>query len=114
MIYPTIPREEFAERCGKVQNILKENGLDLILLYSDDRLTYGNAYGRYFADLQTNFENTLIAFMPGKNPVLLVGPETIGYAFERSAIRDMIVDYIVNVKKGNVNPVNENNWKLVY
>ena len=91
MIYPTIPREEFAERCGKVQNILKENGLDLILLYSDDRLTYGNAYGRYFADLQTNFENTLIAFMPGKNPVLLVGPETIGYAFERSAIRDMIV-----------------------
>ena len=44
--------------------------LDLILAYSDDRFTYGNAYSRYFGDLQTVFEDTLVMLLPNRDPVL--------------------------------------------
>lgn len=88
---PTIPREEYPQRWEKVQSILADSRLDLLLAYSDDRLTYGNAYARYFADLPAPFEDVLTMFLPGREPALLVGPETIGFAQERSAIRDIHV-----------------------
>lgn len=88
---PRIPREEYPQRWSRVQTILEKQDLDLILAYSDDRATYGNAYARYFADLQTHFEDTLTVFLPGRDPILLVGPETIGYAQERSAVTDIRV-----------------------
>ncbi|MCI9306781.1 MAG: aminopeptidase P family protein [Lachnospiraceae bacterium] len=86
-----IPREEYPARWEKVQRIMKTHGLDMILTYSDERATYGNAYARYYADLQTHFEPVLILFLPDRDPLLLVGPETDGYATERSAIKDIIV-----------------------
>ncbi len=88
---PTIPREEYPQRWEKARQILKEMNLDLILAYSDDRFTYGNAYARYFGDLQTVFEDTLVMLLPDRDPVLLVGPETIGFAQERSAFTDIRV-----------------------
>lgn len=89
--YPVIPREEYPQRWLKVQTILEEQNLDMILAYADDRATYGTAYGRYFADMPVHFENMLIMFARGKEPVLLVGPETDGYAQLRSTIRDIRV-----------------------
>lgn len=89
--YPVIPREEYPLRWEKVQNVLKENDLDIILAYADDRATYGTAYGRYFADMPVHFENILILFARDREPVLLVGPETEGYAELRSTIRDIRV-----------------------
>ncbi|MBQ7916757.1 MAG: aminopeptidase P family protein [Firmicutes bacterium] len=91
MNYPVIPREEYPLRWKKVQNILVENDLDLILAYADDRATYGAAYGRYFADIPVHFENVLIMFTRDHDPILLVGPETDGYAQLRSTIRDIRV-----------------------
>lgn len=88
---PRIPREEYLQRWEKARQILKELELDLILAYSDDRFTYGNAYARYFGDLQTVFEDTLVMLLPNRDPVLLVGPETIGFAQERSAFTDIRV-----------------------
>lgn len=88
---PRIPREEYPQRWEKARKILKEMNLDLILAYSDDRFTYGNAYARYFGDLQTVFEDTLVMLLPDRDPVLLVGPETIGFAQERSAFTDIRV-----------------------
>ena len=73
-----IPREEYPARWEKVQRIMKTHGLDMILTYSDERATYGNAYARYYADLQTHFETVLILFLPDRDPLLLVGPETDG------------------------------------
>lgn len=89
--YPVIPREEYPLRWQKVQRILKAQNLDMILAYADDRATYGTAYGRYFADMPVHFENMLILFAPDRDPVLLVGPETDGYAQLRSTIRDIRV-----------------------
>ena len=91
MNYPTIPREEYPLRWQKVQKILAEKNLDMILAYADDRATYGTAYGRYFADLPVHFENVLVMFVPGQDPLLLVGPETDGYAQLRSTIRNIRV-----------------------
>ena len=88
---PRIPQEEYPQRWEKARQILKELDLDLMLAYSDDRFTYGNAYARYFGDLQTVFEDTLVMLLPDRDPVLLVGPETIGFAQERSAFTDIRV-----------------------
>ena len=66
---PRIPREEYPQRWEKARQILKEQNLDLILAYSDDRFTYGNAYSRYFGDLQTVFEDTLVMLLPEELPV---------------------------------------------
>ena len=38
-----IPRVEYPGRWAKVQKIMKDNRLDVILAYSDDRATHGNA-----------------------------------------------------------------------
>ena len=91
MHYPVIPREEYPLRWQKVQKVLEDMQLDLILAYADDRATYGTAYGRYFADMPVHFENVLVLFARGRDPVLLVGPETDGYAQLRSTIRDIRV-----------------------
>lgn len=86
-----IPREEYPMRWEQVRRIMREQNLDMILTYSDERATYGNAYTRYYADFQTHFEPTLVLFLPDRDPLLLVGPETEGYAQERSAIKDIVV-----------------------
>ena len=91
MVYPVIPQEEFPLRWQKVQQMLQEQDLDMILAYADDRATYGTAYGRYFADMPVHFENVLVLFARDRDPVLLVGPETDGYAQLRSTIRDIRV-----------------------
>lgn len=91
MTMPRIPREEYPLRWERAKQVLKDNDLDLILAYSDDRFTYGNAYARYYGDLQTVFEDTLVMLLPDRDPVLLVGPETIGFAQERSAFTDIRV-----------------------
>ena len=88
---PRIPREEYPVRWERAKQILKDMDLDLILAYSDDRFTYGNAHARYFGDLQTVFEDTVVMLLPDREPVLLVGPETIGYAQERSVFTDIRV-----------------------
>lgn len=91
MSMPRIPREEYPLRWERARQVLKDHKLDLILAYSDDRYTYGNAYARYYGDLQTVFEDTLVMLLPDRDPVLLVGPETIGFAQERSAFTDIRV-----------------------
>lgn len=91
MQYPVIPREEYPQRWQKMQKILEDQQLDLILCYADDRATYGTAYGRYFADMPVHFENVLVLFARDRDPILLVGPETDGYAQLRSTIRDIRV-----------------------
>lgn len=88
---PKIPFEEYPQRWAKVQNVLKNEKLDMLLLYADDRHTYGTAYARYFGNLPVAFESVLLLFTPGKDPILLVGPETIGYASEVGTIRDIRV-----------------------
>lgn len=86
-----IPREEYKERWAAVRSVMKENDLDVILAYSDDRATHGNAYARYYSDLPTHFEPVIVMFVQDAAPVLLTGPETDGYAQEVGVIQDLKV-----------------------
>ena len=83
---PKIPVGEYKERWDKVQKVLEDQKLDMLLVYADDRFTYGAAYARYYGNLPVAFEPVLLLFAPGKDPVLLVGPETLGYAQEVGTI----------------------------
>ncbi len=81
---PVIPAHEYKERWDRVQGVLEEQRLDMLLVYADDRHTYGTAYARYYGNLPVAFEPVLILFSQGRDPVLLVGPETEGYAMQIS------------------------------
>lgn len=88
---PKIPVSEYPERWAKVQQALADEKLDMLLVYADDRHTYGAAYARYYGNLPVAFEPVLLLFTPGRDPALLVGPETIGYAAEVGTIPDIRV-----------------------
>lgn len=84
-----IPREEYPIRWEKVKNVMKENNLDILLTYSDDRATYGNAYGRYYTNVPSHFEPVLLMFTQDRDPIILTGPETDGYAQEVGIIQEL-------------------------
>ena len=88
---PKIPLDEYPKRWARVQELLSHEKLDLLLAYADDRFTYGAAYARYYGNLPVAFEPVLVLFTPGNDPVLLCGPETLGYATEVGTIREIRV-----------------------
>ena len=88
---PRIPRDEYPLRWKRVEEVLLREKLDMLLVYADDRHTYGAAYARYYADVPVCFEPVLLMFVPGEAPKLLVGPETDGYAREVGTIGDICV-----------------------
>ena len=88
---PQIPLEEYPRRWERVQKLLADEQLDLLLAYADDRFTYGAAYARYYCNLPVAFEPVLLLFTPGNDPVLLCGPETVGYAQEVGTIKEIRV-----------------------
>lgn len=88
---PKIPRAEYKERWDRVQKVLIERQLDVLLAYADDRHTYGTAYARYYGNLPVAFEPVLVLFTPGRDPALLVGPETDGYAREVGSFAEICI-----------------------
>ena len=48
-------------------------------------------------------------FKPGEELPEVIEAEVRG---DLGTIKMLIVDYVLNVKKGNINPLNENNWKI--
>lgn len=88
---PKIPVSEYKLRWERVQQVLKDEKLDMLLAYADDRFTYGAAYARYYGNLPVAFEPVLVLFTPDHDPILLCGPETLGYAQEVGTIETIRV-----------------------
>ena len=88
---PTIPADEFPARWAKVHQMMGAQNLDLVIAYADDRATFGSAYARWLADFPVHFEPICILIFPGRDPVMLVGPESDEYALLRGQIRDVRV-----------------------
>ena len=44
---PAIPAAEYPERWRRVQAMMAEHTLDLVIAYADDRATYGAAHARW-------------------------------------------------------------------
>ncbi len=88
---PTIPVSEYPERWRKVQAMMAQRNLDLLVAYADDRATFGAAHARWFANFPVHFE-PICVLMPLKGePVLLCGPESDEYARLAGRVSDVRV-----------------------
>ncbi len=80
---PSIPAEEFKERAKKVQEIMKQEGYDFILSYGNEAEPQ---YVRYFSNYWPSFETAGVLIAQEGDPILLIGPESMTYASDRSKI----------------------------
>jgi len=85
-----IPDKEYTFRWEKANELMIQENLEALILYADDRLTFGPAHARWFADFQPHFEPVIILFVRNAEPMLLCGPETVGYALHTSRIRKIL------------------------
>lgn len=88
---PVIPEEEYRDRWETVQELMDQQGLDLILAYADDRATFGPAHARWLANFPVHFEPVCIVMPKRHDPVLLCGPESDRYALLSGQIPDVRV-----------------------
>lgn len=88
---PIIPREEYGARWKMVQKMMKEKNLDLFFAYSDDHATFGPAYTRWLGNFPTHFESAAVMMTIDKDPALLTGPESVGYALDIGFFEDIYI-----------------------
>lgn len=77
---PAIPVGEYRERWQKVQAMMAQEHLDLLVAYADDRAVFGPAHARWMANFPVHFEPICILMPKQGEPVLLCGPESDEYA----------------------------------
>ena len=88
---PTIPISEYPERWKKVQGLMAEQDLDILVAYADDRATFGPAHARWLANFPVHFEPVFVLMPRQGQPVMLVGPESDQYALLSGQIADVRV-----------------------
>lgn len=77
---------EFAQRAENVQKAMAQEGLDLLLCFSNEA---EHQYVRYLSDYWPSFETAGVLISPDKKPLLLIGPESMTFASDRSRIKDI-------------------------
>jgi Xaa-Pro aminopeptidase len=88
---PTIPISEYPERWEKVQAMMADQDMDILVAYADDRATFGPAHARWLANFPVHFEPVCILMPRQGEPVMLVGPESDQYARLAGEIADVRV-----------------------
>ena len=83
-----IPKEEFKERAQRAAAILRREGLDALIVNSNES-DYANA--RYFSDYWPLFERCGVVVAPTGEAALMVGPESKEYGSDRSMIEKLFV-----------------------
>ena len=78
-----IPDAEFAERARRLQEIMKREGVDILLAYGNEAEPQ---YARYLCDYWPSFESTGVLLAQTGDPILLIGPESYTFAKDRSRI----------------------------
>ena len=88
-----IPKEEYKERALKAGKLIKEKGLD-VLVVNGTESDYANP--RYFSAFWPVFERSGVAINGDGNTALLVGPESPIFAADKAVIKDifMMREYI--------------------
>jgi len=81
-----IPVEEFKQRVVTVQQEMKRQNLDLLLAYGNEAEPQ---YVRYFSDYWPSFETAGVLIPASGEPFLLIGPESMTYAADRSKIKEI-------------------------
>jgi Xaa-Pro aminopeptidase len=88
----TIPAAEYRERVKKAAALTGAHGLDMLVVNSNEA-DYSNV--RYFSNFWPLFETAGVAITPAGKAALMVGPESMKYAADRSMIQDIfqMMDY---------------------
>lgn len=81
-----IPEAEYQERLQKAVALVQQRGLDVLVVNSNEA-DYANV--RYFANFWPLFETAGVAISPAGNVALMVGPESLKYASDRSMIQNI-------------------------
>jgi len=82
----TIPDGEYRERIARAARLAGEQGLDIIIVNSNEA-DFANV--RYFSDFWPLFETAAVAITPSGRCALMVGPESSKFAADRSKIPDI-------------------------
>jgi len=81
-----IPEEEYVQRRKKAAEMTAAQGLDVLIVNSNDS-DYANV--RYFSGFWPLFETAGVAIAPSGKAALMVGPESTKYAADRSVLPDI-------------------------
>ena len=81
-----ISDNEFAERVTKAQALMVKQGIDLMFAFGNEAEPQ---FVRYFSNYWPSFETAAVVFGQKGAPMLLIGPETLTYAKDRSKIKDI-------------------------
>ena len=88
---PTIPRSEYPQRWKRVQDMMREVGIDVLIVYSNDREVFGQAHIRWTCDFPVHLEPVCAVFAQSGTPVLATGPESVDFIRNRSTIQDVFI-----------------------
>ncbi len=83
---PVISNAEFAARVKKAQELMRQQGVDILLAYGNEAEPQ---FQRYFSDYWPSFESAGVMFASEGAPVLLIGPESMTFARDHSRIGDI-------------------------
>ncbi|MBF0244365.1 MAG: aminopeptidase P family protein [Planctomycetes bacterium] len=83
MNLPSIPNAEYLTRLKKAQELVRQKGLDILLVNSNEA-EFANV--RYFSNYWPIFEISGVVIPPQGEPTLLIGPESETFATDRSKI----------------------------
>ena len=82
----SIPASEFAQRWATLQTKMAEADLDLLIAHGDEA---DPSNVRYLSDYWPLFETGGVALGRNGDPALLIGPESLTYAQDRSKIKEI-------------------------
>jgi len=83
---PVIADSEFVLRVKKAQELMRQQGIDILLAYGNEAEPQ---FQRYFSDYWPSFESAGVIMAADGGPLLLIGPESMTFACDRSRIRDI-------------------------
>jgi Xaa-Pro aminopeptidase len=81
-----LPFSEYVERINRFRKTMKEQNIDILLVYGDE---YRREHLRYVSNYWPIFERGMLALGQTGDPILLVAPECMQYAVEMSPWKDI-------------------------
>jgi len=83
---PRIPDEEFIARSKQVQRLMQEAEVDVLLAFANEAEPQ---FVRYLSDYWPSFETAAVVLGVAGDPILVIGPESLAYAKDRSRIPEI-------------------------
>lgn len=83
---PQISDKEYALRVKRTQQLMKEQEIDILLAYGNEAEPQ---YQRYYCDYWPSFESSGVIMAQEGDALLLIGPESMTYAKDRSRISEI-------------------------